>query len=224
MELTSTTAYRPAPVQTYIAREGYPFVAIALMATLLLWFTGLPITSTGMGCVTAFIAFFFRNPERKCPEGEGLVICPADGRVLSVTHGVKAPCTDAPAIKISIFMSLFDVHMNRSPIAAKVRSVQYSPGSFFVASLDKASEKNERNAIVLQDGQGRALVMVQIAGIIARRIVCYVREGDELARAIRCGIIRFGSRVDLYLPTGSRVDVAKGHRVRAGESIMGRLP
>lgn len=221
---STLTAYHPMPRQSCVAREGYPFVAIACAAALLLWFVGLSIGALLMLGGVAFVVFFFRNPERRTPDAAGLVVAPADGRVLSVARGVKAPCTEQEATRISIFMSVFNVHINRFPISAKVKRAAYHAGRFFVASLDKASEMNERNALVLEDERGREVVMVQIAGLIARRIVCYVREGDARARGERFGLIRFGSRVDLYLPPEAAIAISAGERVRAGETILGRLP
>ncbi|MFH0798957.1 MAG: phosphatidylserine decarboxylase family protein [Pseudomonadota bacterium] len=220
---STITAYRPSPRQSYIAREGYPFIAIAIAAVLLLRATGCFAAWIFMLGVAGFVAFFFRNPERVPPDEAGLVIAPADGRILSVTEGVVAPCTGRESTKVSIFMSVLNVHINRFPVAAKVKRVAYSAGRFLVASLDKASEANERNALVLEDESGRELVMVQIAGLVARRIVCYVREGDFRARGERFGLIRFGSRVDIYLPPGAKIGVRPGDRVKSGESVIGRF-
>lgn len=217
------TAYHPMPRQLYVAREGHPFIAIALGATVLLWMTGLSVGAFVMLGITALVALFFRNPERRTPNGPGLVIAPADGRILSVTGNVAAPGTGKPSTRVSTFMSVANVHINRFPVAARVRSVFYHAGKFLVASLDKASEHNERNGLVLVDDSGHEIVMVQIAGLVARRIVCYVREGDRLARGERFGLIRFGSRVDLYLPTETKVAVAPGDRVVAGETVLGRF-
>ncbi len=212
------------PSQTIIAQEGFPFIAIALAGAILLWLTGLHLGAAMMIAVAAFIAFFFRNPERTPPDGQGLVIAPADGRVLSVERDISAPHTGKPSTKVSIFMSVMNVHINRFPIAGRVKDAIYNTGKFFVASLDKASEHNERHALVLDDGMGRELVMVQIAGLVARRIVCYVKPGDTLSRGDRFGLIRFGSRVDLYLPPETEISVSPGERTRAGESVIGRLP
>lgn len=216
------TAYRPMPRQLPVAREGVPFVGIALAAALLMWLVGLGIGAWLMLAVAAFVGWFFRNPEREVPQGAGLVVAPADGRVLSVTPGAAAPHTGREATRVSIFMSILDVHINRFPVAGTVRRAVYSAGRFLVASLDKASEANERHGLVIEDDAGREFVMVQIAGLIARRIVCYVREGDAFARGDRFGLIRFGSRVDLYLPPSVSVAVQAGERVRAGSSVIGR--
>lgn len=220
MKLSS--AYRPSPKQTYIAREGYPFIAIAIGAGLLLWMTGLAVGSFLLLCMAGFVAFFFRNPNRSVPEGKGLVFSPADGRIVKIQR-CRAPYTDEDAFRVSIFMSVFNVHINRIPVSARVERVAYHPGRFLVATRDKASELNERNVIVLTDEEGRRFSLVQIAGLIARRIVCYVKEGDFLNCGERMGLIRFGSRVDLYLPAGAKIEVGVGDRVRGGETIIGRF-
>lgn len=211
------------PKQTFIAQEGFPFIAIALLGAALLWLVGLAWGAALMFAVTAFIAFFFRNPKRSPPEGNDLIVAPADGRIVAVERGARAPHSGEESTKVSIFMSVLDVHINRFPTTARVKDTVYSAGRFLVASLDKASEHNERHALVLEDGAGREIVLVQIAGLVARRIVCYLKPGDTLGRGERFGLIRFGSRVDIYLPPGARVDVSKGARTRAGETVIGRL-
>lgn len=218
------TAYHPMPRQLPVAREGAPFIGIAVAAALLLWLTGLGIGAALMLAVAGFVVSFFRNPEREVPQGPGLIVAPADGRVLSVTPRARAPYTGRESTRVSIFMSVLDVHINRFPVAARVKQAVYSAGRFFVASRGKASEQNERNGLVLEDDEGRELVLVQIAGLVARRIVCYVREGDARGRGERLGLIRFGSRVDLYLPPEAAIAVKAGDRVRAGASLLGRFP
>ena len=220
---SNPSAYRQRPAQHRIAAEGFPFIAIGALAALLLWLVGLPLAALSLLPLVAFTIYFFRNPERFCPEGEGLVVAPADGRVLSVVPDVVAPVSGARSQRVAIFMSVFNVHINRFPVAARVVRIVYDAGKFFVASLDKACEHNERNTMVLQDERGRQFTMVQIAGVVARRIVCYLREGDRLPAGERFGLIRFGSRVDLYLPPEARVEVKAGDRTRAGETIIGRL-
>ncbi len=215
--------YRQEPKQLIVAREGFPFIGIGIVATLLLWSVGWGIGSVLMLGLTAFVVFFFRNPERAVPQESGAIIAPADGRVLSVERNVRAPHTDVSSTKISIFMSVFNVHMNRFPVSAKVKRIIYHAGRFFVASLDKACEHNERNVLILEDDAGREMVMVQIAGLVARRIVCYCQEGDRRLRGDRYGLIRFGSRVDLYLPPETAVSVNSGDRVRGGATILGTM-
>jgi phosphatidylserine decarboxylase len=215
-------SYRPMPRQMYIAKEGHPFIAIA--AVISLFFFAVELSSVAMFFigVAAFVTYFFRNPERTVPKGEGLIISPADGRVLKVENDIVAPETGKKTTKVSIFMSVLNVHINRFPVSATVKKIRYFAGKFFVASLDKASEKNERNLLVLEDDEGREIVMVQIAGLIARRIICYFKEGASLERGDRFGLIRFGSRVDLYLSPETMVDVKKGDRVISGSTIIGR--
>ncbi len=220
---SNPSAYRQRPAQYRIAVEGFPFIAVGALAALLLWLVGLPLAALLMLPLVAFTVYFFRNPERDPPEGEGLIVAPADGRVLSVVEDVAAPAGGARSTRVSIFMSVFNVHINRFPVAGRVVRVAYEAGKFFVASLDKACEHNERNTVVLEDDRGRQFTMVQIAGLVARRIVCYLREGDRLPAGERFGLIRFGSRVDLYLPPQARVEVKPGDRTRAGETVLGRL-
>ncbi len=216
-------AYRRMPRQLPIAVEGFPFIVAVLLASIAAWMMSLPSIAAAMAGLAAFIAFFFRNPKRNVPDAEGVVVAPADGRVIKVEKGTLAPHTGAPCTKVSIFMSVFNVHVNRFPTTATVRRAIYHAGKFFVASLDKASEHNEQNALVLEDAAGRELVMVQIAGIIARRIVCYAREGDCFSTGERFGLIRFGSRLDIYLPPEARIEVAPGEKTRAGETVLGRF-
>lgn len=220
---TTETAFRPMPRQLVIAREGFPFIGIALICMFVLWMSGFGVGAGIAFFVAVFIAYFFRNPERKISEDPSAVVSPADGRIIKIESGVNAPHTETRSIRVSIFMSVLNVHINRFPVSARVKKIVYNAGKFFVASLDKASEQNERNAIVMEDDKGREFVMVQIAGLIARRIVCYVREGDYIPRGSRFGLIRFGSRVDLYLPENSQVIAKIGDRVFGGESILAKL-
>lgn len=217
------TAYKTRPRQFFIAMEGFPFIVIALAAAFLMWMVGFVVGAVLMILVAGFVIYFFRNPDRVPPAENSLVVAPADGRILSITKNVIAPCACAASTKISIFMSVLNVHINRFPVAARVVDSSYIPGKFLVASLDKASEHNERNLLVLEDESARQIVMVQIAGLIARRIVCYVKTGDFLKRGERFGLIRFGSRVDLYLPISTEIRVRVGEKVRSGETIVGRF-
>jgi phosphatidylserine decarboxylase len=220
---SAITAYRPAPAQFWIALEGLPFIAIALFAALVLFAIGTNFGAALMVGMALFTVFFFRNPERVVPAGTGIVVAPADGRVLKVEK-TKSPYTGEDSIRVCTFMSVFNVHINRFPVEAKVEKVFYHPGKFFVASLDKASEHNERNGMVLVDNSGRRFTVVQIAGLVARRIISYVKPGDHLTQGARFGLIRFGSRVDLYLPPDAKIEVREGQKVSAGETVMGRLP
>lgn len=219
----ASAVYRCKPRQMIIACEGFPFMAIAALAALALWLVGLPAGCLLMMGVAVFIAFFFRNPVRVSPEGSDLVLAPADGRVISVERGAVTPHTGRPSTRVSIFMSVLNVHINRFPVTARVKEAIYHAGRFFVASLDKASEHNERHALVLEDGAGREYVMIQIAGLVARRIICYTKPGETLGRGERFGLIRFGSRVDLYLPPEVNVEVVPGSRTCAGETVLGRI-
>jgi phosphatidylserine decarboxylase len=209
----------PHPI---IAREGWPFLAISLgVAVAMTWFA--PWWSIPFWIVYFFILQFFRDPAREVPQGEGLVLCPADGRVL-VVGPARDPYRDCDALKISVFMNVFNVHSNRSPVDASVKDVVYSRGLFVNASFDKASADNERNALILRMDSGTELSCVQIAGLIARRILCYVKPGERLARGQRYGFIRFGSRVDVYLPAAARARVAIGDKVKATSTVLAELP
>ena len=209
----------PHPI---IAKEGWPFLALAvIVSAVITYFFGW--WSLPFWLVAIFILQFFRDPPREVPQGEGLVLCPADGRVLLV--GVtKDPYRDVDALKISVFMNVFNVHSNRSPVDAAVKEVLYNKGLFVNASFDKASSDNERNALVLRMDSGTEISCVQVAGLIARRILCYVRPGDRLARGQRYGFIRFGSRVDVYLPTDAKPRVAIGDKVSATTTVLAELP
>lgn len=193
---------------------------LALLALVVGW------KGVALACAVFAFAFlgFFRDPERVGPQGDGLILSPADGRVVAIRRVDKEGLFAGAETRVSIFLSPLDVHVNRAPIRAKVEQVHYQKGSFLAAYREEASENNENNALSLVDTGGRRLGVVQIAGVLARRIVCYVRKGDALERGQRFGLIMFGSRVDLFLPRGTRVDVVERQRVRAGESVIGRLP
>ena len=210
----------PHPI---IAREGWPFLAIAAVVALVLSATGpWPLAAIAWAAV-AFIVQFFRDPARRVPDDPDAVLSPADGKVVKVEQG-HDPYLDRPALKISVFMNVFNVHSNRSPVDGSVVAAWYHPGSFLNAALDKASLENERNALHLRTAGGQDVTCVQIAGLIARRILCYVKPGDVLARGQRYGFIRFGSRVDVYLPPSAVPRVAIGDKVAATETILASLP
>jgi phosphatidylserine decarboxylase len=206
-----------------IHREGYRFIAIFAAVTLLLfWLHLAPLGWLGV-IATLWCAYFFRDPERVTPLRAGLVISPADGRVSAIEKVVPPPELDLPrqpVTRISVFMNVFDVHVNRSPADARIRRITYVPGAFINAELDKASEDNERQALTLELVDGRLIGVVQIAGLIARRIVKFVNDGDSLVAGQRIGLIRFGSRVDVYLPEGAEALVAAGQRAIAGETVL----
>jgi phosphatidylserine decarboxylase len=212
-----------------IHREGYPFiaifVAINLLAFLLASWLGWLLLPVTLWCVA-----FFRDPERKTPEEPGLIICPADGKLLPIVNAAppaELGMGEAPRPRLSIFMNVFNVHVNRSPVSGSVVTLSYRPGKFFNASFDKASLHNERMSIRLRpDGQSdgvQDLAVVQIAGLVARRIVCDLAQGEGVRRGNRFGIIRFGSRVDVYLPPGTEILVKPGITTRAGETILARF-
>jgi phosphatidylserine decarboxylase len=209
----------PHPI---IAREGWPFLAGSVAAAVVVgWLTGgwwaLPIWVWVL-----FVLQFFRDPARKIPGDARTVVAPADGRIVAVEKA-EDPYLKRPSTKVSVFMNVFNVHSNRAPVDGEVKQAWYSAGSFLNAELDKASLENERNALWLRADAGPDVTCVQIAGLIARRILCYVKAGDRLKRGDRFGFIRFGSRVDLYLPTDARVRVELGQKVHAGSTIVAEL-
>ena len=209
-----------------IHREGWRFIAIFVGVTLFLFWLEVE-TLAWVGVVaTAWCAYFFRDPERVTPLRTGLVISPADGRISAIEKVVPPPELDLdrePITRISVFMNVFDVHVNRSPLEAKIAKITYIPGVFLNAELDKASEDNERQAFTLELADGGKLGVVQIAGLIARRIVKFVGEGERLTAGQRIGLIRFGSRVDVYLPKGTAALVAVGQSAIAGETVIADL-
>ena len=204
-----------------IAREGWPFLALALaLALLASWYSLL--WSIPLWLVAVFVVQFFRDPAREVPGDASTVASPADGRIVAVEKA-RDPYLDREAIKVSVFMNVFNVHSNRAPVDGEVRQIWYNAGSFVNAALDKASTENERNALWLRADAGADVVCVQVAGLIARRILCYAKVGDKFARGQRYGFIRFGSRVDLYLPPGARIRAALGDKVYAASTILASL-
>jgi len=204
-----------------IAKEGYSFIIPMAMASLLFGLMGwvhLTVASCGM---TFFVIYFFRNPARTPPSSEGAIVSPADGKVLEVAGHLEHRFLHRETIKISIFMSVFDVHVNRSPITGRVIERAYRPGRFFAANTDKSSLLNEQNALLLGSRDRFEILFIQIAGIIARRIVCYVKKGNVLKKGQIFGMIRFGSRVDIFLPPSVDIQVRVGDHVKAGETILG---
>jgi len=208
----------PHPI---IAREGWPFLAIALALAIAasLWCV---TWSIPLWIIALFVLQFFRDPAREVPQDAGAVLSPCDGRVIKVERA-QDPYAQREAILISVFMNVFNVHSNRSPVDGVVQLVQYFSGKFVNADLDKASSENERNAVVVKTADGQTITFVQVAGLIARRILCYVKAGDVLARGQRYGFIRFGSRVDVYLPLTATVKVAIGDKVCATTTILAQL-
>ena len=206
-----------------VARPGLVFIIISVFVFVVSLPVGCPYFSFILLVIAAFVIWFFRDPDRPVVDHSGFALSPADGRVIKVENVADNPFTKGPAKKISIFMNVLNVHVNRIPLDGVLLEQIYFPGKFFNANFDKASEDNERNALILQTRFGR-VAMVQIAGLIARRIVTWVKEGEELQGGQRCGMIRFGSRVDLYLPADSEVVVQVGQDVSAGLSPIWRLP
>ena len=208
---------------TPFAREGYPFIAGTAFVTVVFAILGWGVLTLLCLALTFFVAWFFRNPERVPPAGEQKVVSPADGKVIFVGEVAEPRCGDLPVTKISIFMNVFNVHVNRLPVSGTVIDRFYHPGSFLNAALDKASLENEQCGLVVQTAAGSKVMFVQIAGLIARRIVTYPEVGDRVERGRRYGLIRFGSRVDVYLPPGSSVTVRLGEITTAGETVLGEL-
>ena len=209
--------------QIPVTREGYPFIAFAGFVTLtfavleydLIAFIGLVLTG--------FIVNFFRDPERIGPDDEDIIVAPADGKIILVEKVFDERFLQEHAYKISIFMSVFDVHVNRLPFSGEVERIIYSPGSFYAANTDQAALENENCAIVVSTASNFRYAVVQVAGLLARRVVCWTDKGDKLERGARFGMIRFGSRVDVFLPQHVQLEVASGKRVKAGETVLGYI-
>ncbi len=202
--------------------EGWRFIGIFALVTLVIGFFWSPFLFIG-GVLTAWCAYFFRNPERITPVRDGLMVSPADGVVQMIQQAPPPPeleMGDTPLTRISIFMNVFNVHVNRSPIDGRVEKLAYRPGKFLNASLDKASEHNERQSVRMKLADGRDIALVQIAGLVARRILIWIEEGRDLAAGERFGLIRFGSRVDVYLPDGVSPLVCTGQTAIAGETVI----
>jgi phosphatidylserine decarboxylase len=207
-----------------IHKEGYVFIAIGAVATLVLGQLWAPFGWLGT-LITLWICYFFRDPVRIVPQREGLVVSPADGRISQIGTALPPPeleLSAEPMLRISVFMNVFDCHVNRSPVSGRIAKMAYTPGLFLNAELDKASEDNERNALAIETKAG-IVGVVQIAGLIARRIVPFVKEGDHLAPGERFGLIRFGSRVDVYLPQGVTPLVSEGQTMISGETVLADL-
>lgn len=206
-----------------IVKEGLPFLFISLIASIAFWVGGFwPISLLFLG-LTLFIAFFFRNPERLAPVGAHLVCSPADGKVIFIGPATENEFLNEEMQKVSVFMSLFNVHVNRVPIDATVKNMKHHRGRFMAASEDRASEENERNCILLETGKGTKMVLVQVAGLVARRIVCYPAVGAFLLKGQRFGLIRFGSRCDIYFPKSAQILVKMGDNVLGGETLLAEL-
>ena len=220
MSVIASIRAQLAPVH----REGYPFIAVFALAAVVLFLAWPPLGTLGV-LATLWVVYFFRDPPRVTPVADALVVAPADGRISQISRAVppaELALGAAPLPRISIFMSVFDCHVNRSPVAGRIERMVYRAGKFLNAGLDKASEDNERNALVI-DAAGTRIGVVQIAGLIARRIVPFVREGDAIGAGERIGMIRFGSRVDVYLPENVKLLVGQGQLAIAGETVLAEL-
>jgi len=213
----------PSQTAFPVARAGYPFICVAAFTTAILALSGLT-TLTLIGLVLTFcICGFFRDPDRVIPAANNVVVSPADGKVITTGVVQSSPFLNTECMKISIFMSVFNVHVNRVPDNGRVKEISYYPGKFFSANLDKASQQNEHNAVSIEMENGQPLCVVQIAGLIARRIICHIKPEDQVRRGQRFGLICFGSRLDVYLPTDIKLKVAVGDKVKAGTSILGQF-
>ncbi|MDX5593722.1 phosphatidylserine decarboxylase [Pseudovibrio sp. SPO723] len=220
MSLADTISKTFVPIH----REGYPFIAIAGVATLILGWFWSPLFWIGL-ILTAWVCYFFRDPPRVTPVRDGLIVSPADGTVCLIGPAVpprELDMGEEPLMRVCIFMNVFNCHVNRAPMAGRITRVAYKAGKFLNAELDKASEHNERNGIVIENENAR-IGVVQIAGLVARRIVCFVKEGETISAGDRFGLIRFGSRLDVYMPYGTQPSVALGQTMIAGESIIADL-
>jgi len=210
--------------KSIIVPEGLPFIIAAGILTLALFCFAFVKMAAFSLAATLFIVWFFRNPNRKIPEGSGVVVSPADGKVIKIEEARRDDLVSGRFIKVSIFMNVFNVHVNRIPYSGTVTLIRYTKGRFISANLDKASALNEQNALVITTDQGSTIITVQIAGLIARRIVCWVKEGMTIEKGERFGLIRFGSRLDVYLPPEISISVKIGDAVRSGETVLGELP
>lgn len=209
--------------QSLIIGEGWPFIIPMLLAGLFTEWMGWRWLALIFFALSFFVIWFFRNPERTIPEGEKAIVSPADGRVLKIEEVSAEPFAEGRQKKISIFMNVFNVHVNRAPCSGRVESTRYHPGRFLSADLDKASELNEKNAVLIRTPSGTGIWTIQIAGLIARRIVCWVREGMLVQKGERFGMIRFGSRLEVLMPVDAEICVQAGDHVKAGETLIGYL-
>lgn len=213
----------PSHMAFPVARSGYPLIFSAAFVTAVFALLELTVLALIGLFVTFFIAYFFRDPDRLIPNEDGCIVSPADGKVIAVGPVRGSPFDDRLCLKISVFMSIVSVHINRIPYDGTITNIDYNPGEFLPANLDKASKKNEQNAVLLETENGKQIVFVQIAGLIARRIICRVQPGDRVSRGQRYGMICFGSRLDIYLPDDVEPNIAIGDHVKAGNSILGYL-
>lgn len=205
------------------AKEGFPFIAVPAGVTLLALWYGWMIAAIGAAGLTLFVAWFFRNPARVVPQDPHLVVAPGDGKVIAIEEEFEPRYLKDRCIRLTIFLNVFNVHINRIPCDGVVEGVQYQPGQFLVASKPEATLRNEQNALMIQTVEGARILCVQVAGLIARRIVCWIHGQARAVRGERFGLIRFGSRMDTFLPIGTQIRVAVGDKVKGGESVLGEL-
>ncbi len=206
------------------AKEGIPFIAAPAGVTIITAWLGWPVVAFLGAVATLFTAWFFRNPARVIPHGANLVVAPGDGKVIAIEEEFEPRYLKERSIRVTIFLNVFDVHINRMPCDGTVEDVQYQPGLFLVASKPEATLRNEQNAVMIKTPEEIKILCVQVAGLIARRIVCWTSPGDRAILGERYGLIRFGSRMDTFLPIGTQLRVAVGQRVKGGETILGELP
>jgi len=206
-----------------VVRERLPFLIGVTVLTAAVALLNIAWLTVVVGALALQTFWFFRDPDRIIPAGEGLIVSPADGKIIAVSEVKEERFLKDRAIKVSIFLNLFDVHVNRIPCSGRIRGIVYQPGKYLAANKDLASTENEQNAILLETPSGVKIVFVQVAGLVARRIVCWTKEGDEVERGARFGMIRFGSRTDLFLPLGTEIKVTPGQKVKGGASVIGIL-
>lgn len=218
-------SWSDAPGQTAfpVAKPGYPFIFAAAFTTAVFALLGLTTPALLGLLVTFSICLFFRDPDRVIPMDPNAIVSPADGKVLFAGHDENSPYLEGPCVRVSIFMSVFNVHINRVPYEGIVKNIIYNPGKFFNAAFDKSSKDNEQNAVVMETVDGKTICFVQIAGLIARRIICNILPGNQVKRGQRMGLICFGSRVDIYLPPETRLSVAQGNKVKGGNTVLGYI-
>jgi phosphatidylserine decarboxylase len=209
--------------QIPVAREGYPFIIFIAFVTFIFALLEYDLIAVITLFLTGFVVYFFRDPERISPDDEDVVVAPADGKIILVEKIFDDRFVNEHVYKVSIFMSIFDVHVNRIPFAGEVEKIQYSPGSFYAANTDQGGLANENCGVILTTKKDFKYAVVQVAGLLARRIVCWIEKGDTIDRGRRFGMIRFGSRVDLYLPQNIQLEVSSGQRAKAGETVIGYL-
>jgi phosphatidylserine decarboxylase len=209
--------------ERFIVREGLPFIIPLGVFTIVFAFFGFAWLTFLFFVATAFVTWFFRNPQRKTPDDTKAVVSPADGEIIKIEDIMKNDLLKCPSKKVSIFMNIFNVHVNRIPYSGVVKGIYYNKGDFFSADLDKASLSNERNSILITTDDGKEILTVQIAGLIARRIECWVKEGMNVCKGERFGLIRFGSRLEVFLPSDSIMSAKVGDKVKAGETPIGWL-